>query len=60
MRRTGRFRFDPEAEPAYAGLKARIIARTGHAYYATRTSFSSNGSTVACVRPVSPISRPTI
>lgn len=36
MRRTGRFQFDPEAEPAYAGLKARIIARTGHAYYADK------------------------
>ncbi|MGC5780100.1 CheR family methyltransferase [Methylobacterium sp. NFXW15] len=36
MRRTGRFRFDPEVEPAYAGLKARIIARTGHAYYADK------------------------
>lgn len=33
MRRPGTPRPDPAAEPAYAGLKARIIARTGHAYY---------------------------
>ena len=33
MRRPGKPRPDPAAEPAYAGLKARIIARTGHAYY---------------------------
>jgi len=33
MRRPDRPRPDPDADPAYAGLKARIIARTGHAYY---------------------------
>lgn len=36
MRRPGRSRPVPDADPAYAGLKARIIARTGHAYYADK------------------------
>lgn len=36
MRRPGTPRPDPAAEPAYAGLKARIIARTGHAYYSDK------------------------
>ncbi|MDP4025058.1 CheR family methyltransferase [Methylobacterium sp. NEAU 140] len=33
MARPGRSRPDPGADPAYAGLKARIVARTGHHYY---------------------------
>jgi chemotaxis protein methyltransferase CheR len=33
MRRPVRPRSDPNADPAYAGLKARVVARTGHAYY---------------------------
>ena len=36
MSRPGKPRPDPAAEPAYAGLKARIIARTGHAYYSDK------------------------
>lgn len=36
MRRPGRFRPIPDGDPAYAGLKARVIARTGHAYYADK------------------------
>jgi chemotaxis protein methyltransferase CheR len=33
MSRLGKSRSDPNADPAYPALKARIIARTGHAYY---------------------------
>ena len=33
MPRSGTPRPDPGADPAYAALKARIIARTGHHYY---------------------------
>lgn len=36
MRRPGPPQPDPEADPAYAALKARIIARTGHHYYADK------------------------
>ncbi|WP_342163752.1 protein-glutamate O-methyltransferase CheR [Methylobacterium sp. SD21] len=36
MRRPGKPRPDPAVEPAYAALKARIIARTGHAYYSDK------------------------
>ena len=36
MRPPGRLRPDPGTDPAYAGLKARIIARTGHQYYADK------------------------
>ena len=36
MRAPGRHRPDPGTDPAYAGLKARIIARTGHHYYADK------------------------
>lgn len=33
MRPPGRPRPDPSADPAFPGLKAWVIARTGHAYY---------------------------
>ena len=36
MSRPGTSRLDPSADPAYPALKARIIARTGHAYYADK------------------------
>ncbi|MCJ2068985.1 protein-glutamate O-methyltransferase CheR [Methylobacterium sp. J-030] len=36
MRRPGPSHPDPGADPAYAALKARIIARTGHHYYADK------------------------
>ncbi|MEL6059654.1 MULTISPECIES: CheR family methyltransferase [unclassified Methylobacterium] len=36
MRRPGPSYPDPGADPAYATLKARIIARTGHHYYADK------------------------
>lgn len=36
MSRPGRTRTEATADPAYPALKARIIARTGHAYYADK------------------------
>ncbi|MCJ2013284.1 CheR family methyltransferase [Methylobacterium sp. J-076] len=36
MRPPGKPKPDPNADPAYPGLKARIVARTGHAYYADK------------------------
>jgi chemotaxis protein methyltransferase CheR len=36
MSRPGSSRPDPGADPAYPALKARIIARTGHHYYADK------------------------
>jgi len=36
MSRPGRARPDPNADSAYPALKARLIARTGHAYYSDK------------------------
>ena len=36
MTRQGRTRPDPLADPAFPALKARLIARTGHAYYSDK------------------------